>query len=90
MESIGLQSRTTGEVSTFSRNVSTMGTAITLISGEPIYKRPSFEPDMERLETHRLNLRRPPKPNSMFEGKRFECPYCSFELVEVANLKTWR
>ena len=90
VESTGLQSRTTGEVSIFSRNVSTMGTAITSISGTPMYKRPSFEPDMERQETHRLNLPRPPKPNSMLEGKKFKCPYCSFELVEVANLKTWR
>lgn len=40
VESIGPQSRTTGEVSTFSWNGSTMGTALT---SEPIYKRPNFD-----------------------------------------------
>ncbi|KAL9042221.1 MAG: hypothetical protein Q9214_003848 [Letrouitia sp. 1 TL-2023] len=90
VNSTGLQSQLTGEWTAFSGNGSTMGTAITSMSGDPPLKIPNLDQPVERVDAHRLRLPRPPKPNSMLEGKQFKCPYCSFELVDVATLATWK
>ncbi|KAL9612038.1 MAG: hypothetical protein Q9167_003364 [Letrouitia subvulpina] len=90
VNSTGLQSQLTGEWTAFSGNGSTMGTAITSMSGDPPLKMPNLDQPVERVDAHRLRLPRPPKPNSMLEGKQFRCPYCSFELMEVATLATWK
>ena len=90
VHSIGLQSQITDEWTAFSGTSSTMPTAITSMTGDPVPVKPSLAQPAEKPDSHRLRLPRPPKPNSMFEGEQFECPYCSFELVEVASLAIWK
>ena len=90
VESTGPHAQAMGTWTNFSGNGSTLGTAITSMAGDPVPTLPDLARPVARAVVHRLRLPRPPKPNSTLEGKRFRCPYCSYELVEVMTLRTWK
>ena len=90
VKNTGLHHQLTDTWTAFSENGLTLGTVITSMDGDPMLKMLSFDQPVARVEAHRLKLPRSLKPNSGFEGKQFRCPYCSYQLVKVVGLKTWK
>lgn len=84
------ESQMTGEWTASSQISTGLGTALTSLTDNAGHKVQNFNRPIVAIQVHRLKLPRPPEPNSFFEGREFQCPYCYHGLLEVYSFSSWK